>query len=515
MFVFCQVLHLAALGLAQTLSSSSAITSVSLSSVSQQTSTISSSPISSAQAPNSTSTSADLSNSTQIPSSNDTSIDNTNAQWSIFSPELSLPEAVFHAPTFDEPTYEITYPLGDLIVSGLRPLVMAYYCGWLVDTLPPEKIDYSRYDIIDYAFVILDANYNLDFAGMDTDILKRLVTCAHQHGTKVKVSIGGWTGSAHFSSAVSNAKNRLQVVQNIVDLYRQFNLDGIDIDWEYPGRQANPGNEVNPADSANYLELLRLLRSALPLKAKITAAATPVPFAGSDGEPMDDVSAFAEVLDWVLIMNYDTWGTTSNPGPNAPLYDACKNSTLPASSAAAGFNAWTKAGFPAHRLVLGLPSYGYISRTSTTHLRSRAKQTSLTFRQESDSDQSPSEDTDVDAAASRANIQLKSDEDNKDQGTISLRSMLKQGALVITKDKKEVTGAGGFTVHWDDCSGTPYLRSSRTKQVVPFDNARSIGMKASFVRQTEMRGVNFWDLQGDMVGSVLVNAARKALGRSI
>ncbi|KAJ8086766.1 hypothetical protein PM082_005589 [Marasmius tenuissimus] len=513
MFVFCQVLHLVALGLAQTLSSSSAITSISLSSVSQQSSTIPSSPVSSTQSSNSDSTSADPSNSTQIPGSNDTSIDNVNAQWSIFSPELSLPqpEVVFHAPTF-----EFTDPLGDdLTVSGLRPLVMAYYCGWLVDTLPPEKIDYSRYDIIDYAFVILDANYNLDFAGMDSDVLKRLVTCAHQHGTKVKVSIGGWTGSAHFSSAVSDAKNRLQVVQNIVDLYRRFNLDGIDIDWEYPGRQANPGNEVNRADSANYLEFLRLLRSALPSKAKITAAATPVTFAGLDGEPMDDVSAFAKVLDWVLIMNYDTWGTTSNPGPNAPLYDACKNSTQPASSAAAGFNAWTKAGFPARQLVLGLPSYGYISRTSTTHLRSRAKQTSLTFRQESGLDQSPSELTDVGAAASRTNIQLKSDDDNKDQGTISLRSMLKQGALAITKDKKEVIGAGGFTVYWDDCSGTPYLRSSGAKQVVPFDTARSIGMKASFVRQTEMRGVNFWDLQGDMVGSVLVNAARKALGRSI
>ena len=81
-------------------------------------------------------------------------------------------------------------------MSGIQPLVMAYYCGWLSDTLPPEKIEYSKYDIIDYAFVILDTNHNLDFAGISTDVLKRLVSCAHQHGTKVKVSIGGWTGSA-------------------------------------------------------------------------------------------------------------------------------------------------------------------------------------------------------------------------------------------------------------------------------------------------------------------------------
>ncbi|KAL0573008.1 hypothetical protein V5O48_008954 [Marasmius crinis-equi] len=483
-------LHLATLGLAQSISSSSPTTTTSLSSVSD---IATSSSVLSAQTPITAYTSAQPTNTTQDLNPNDTSTETVHSQWSLFEPGASLPEAVFHVPTL-----EFKDPQGDeFTVSGVRPLVMAYYCGWLVDTLPPEQIDFSKYDIIDYAFVVLDANYNLGFAGMSPDVLRRLVNSAHQHGTKVKVSIGGWTGSGYFSSAVSNVNNRLRLVQNIRELYRSYNLDGIDIDWEYPGRSANGGNQVSPSDSANFLEFLRLLRSALPKGARITAAASPVTFAGPDGRPMKDVSGFAKVLDWVLIMNYDTWGTTSKPGPNAPLHDGCRNSTQPASSAAAAFNAWTGAGFPASQLALGLPSYGYISRSSVSQLRGRDDETTPATEQDM-----------MSAGRSSANVRLKSDESG-DQGSISLRSMIQQGALAQKGD--EVVGAGGFKTYWDDCSGTPFLRSSSAKQVVPFDNARSIGMKAAFVKKTGMRGVNFWDLHGDMIGYLLANAARKAL----
>ena len=94
----------------------------------------------------------------------------------------------------------------------------------------------------------------------------------------------------------------------MLDLYTAYNLDGIDIDWEYPGQEGNPGNCVSADDTANFLLFLQLLRATLPRTAKITAAVQPEPLVGSDGNPMADVSEFAKVLDWVLIMNYDVWG---------------------------------------------------------------------------------------------------------------------------------------------------------------------------------------------------------------
>lgn len=61
-------------------------------------------------------------------------------------------------------------------------------------------------------------------------------------------------------------------------------------------------------DSANFLFFLQELRAALPQGALITAATQVWPFADENGNPMGDVSAFAKVLDWILIMNYDIWG---------------------------------------------------------------------------------------------------------------------------------------------------------------------------------------------------------------
>ncbi|TCD60185.1 hypothetical protein EIP91_010599 [Steccherinum ochraceum] len=254
-----------------------------------------------------------------------------------------------------------------------RPLVMAYYPDWATADFPPEKIDFDRVDWIDFAFAVPDAQYNFNWDGADDGgaLLGRLVSAAHAKGKKVKVSIGGWTGSRYFSPATSSDATRRTLASNILALYNQYNLDGIDIDWEYPAQQGDSANAVSPNDTANYLAFLRLLRKTLPPQAKITAAAMTVPWAGPDGQPLADMSGFAKVLDWVLIMNYDTWGSSSKPGPNAALNDACHNSTQPSANAVSSVQIWTKAGFPANQLVLGVPSYGYISRSSATRLRQR------------------------------------------------------------------------------------------------------------------------------------------------
>ena len=107
---------------------------------------------------------------------------------------------------------------------------------------------------------------------------------------------------------MADAQGRATLADNMLALYAQYGLDGIDIDWEYPSQEGSGGNIVSAADSANFLAFLRTLRATLPPNATITAATQTVPFAGADGNPMGDVSEFARVLDWVLLMNYDTWG---------------------------------------------------------------------------------------------------------------------------------------------------------------------------------------------------------------
>lgn len=61
-------------------------------------------------------------------------------------------------------------------------------------------------------------------------------------------------------------------------------------------------------------------------------------------------------------------GASSTPGPNAPLGNLCGTSSQPEASAQAAFSQWTKAGFPANKLLLGLPLYGYVSKSKATTL---------------------------------------------------------------------------------------------------------------------------------------------------
>ncbi|KAG9317434.1 glycoside hydrolase superfamily [Chiua virens] len=120
------------------------------------------------------------------------------------------------------------------------------------------------------------------------------------------------------------------------------------------------------------LEFFKILRRKLPPNAMISAAVQDTPFVGQDGKPMKDVSAFAPLLDLVTLMNYDIYETRQPPGPNAPLSNACADSSQPNDNAAAAYNSWTSAGFPADRIFLGVPAYGYVVQSQAGRLSARS-----------------------------------------------------------------------------------------------------------------------------------------------
>lgn len=174
------------------------------------------------------------------------------------------------------------------------------------------------------AFAVPDENFNLYFTQQDSeDLLRRVVDLAQGNGTEVLLSVGGWSGSEHFSQGVATAENRETFATNLANIVNEFGLDGIDLDWEYPG---SPGatHDYAPDDSANLTLLLELLRQKLGDDKEITMAVSVRPFTGADGQPLtvrlsDTFRAFGMHADFrsaslnrMSLTKLNTWTTSSS-----------------------------------------------------------------------------------------------------------------------------------------------------------------------------------------------------------
>lgn len=201
---------------------------------------------------------------------------------------------------------------------------------------------------------------------------------------KILISIGGWTWSTYFSAAAA-PENRAAFVQSCIDQYIEGNLpllagdvaggpgsaanifDGFDIDWEYPDNPGN-GNAYGPQDTANFTGLLAEFRHQLDALGKQTghhyllSAALP---SGVDKYSNIQLNQIGHYLDWGGLMTYDMHGTWDAQGPtdfNAPLFcDPRDPSPAPAKTYCINSSVlgYLRAGFPAHKLVLGIPLYGH------------------------------------------------------------------------------------------------------------------------------------------------------------
>lgn len=378
--------------------------------------------------------------------------------------------------------------------------------------------------VLSAAFAIPAADMTLYWTQWNSaDLLKRTVKAGHAGGSKVCITIGGWTGSQYFSDAVKTSQNRETFANNIAAMVREYGADGVDIDWEYPGQNGAPGNVIAAADSANLLTFLALLRGKFG-NDKIISLATPTNvWLGPEGQPLADVSSYAKYIDHVFIMNYDVWGSSANPGPNAP-YSTCSGSWQPGANAIAAVAAWKKAGMPANKIMLGLPSYGYVSDSTAStliHKRSQRSQhmEAMHARRIAAEARSNMHDGNLRPRLDE-NAEVKRDLVSRaDAGDISSfkNSQIQFNQLVSYKVLSLSTtgvwyGKNGYTRKWDDCSSTPYAYNQDRSTVVTYDDPTSLKIKAQFARDQGLAGTGMWDISGDTSDWALVKATRAGLG---
>jgi LysM repeat protein len=138
------------------------------------------------------------------------------------------------------------------------------------------------------------------------------------------VSFGGWalsTDPASYNIIRQAIINNCETfATNLAQFAEDEGLDGIDIDWEYPGAPdiLVGGQPIGKAsDGLDYLKFLTVLKKKLCTKKSVSIAA-PASYWYLKAFPIDRI---ASVIDYIVYMTYDLHGQWDYGNPNS--FDMC------------------------------------------------------------------------------------------------------------------------------------------------------------------------------------------------
>ncbi|KAI1038207.1 hypothetical protein LB503_012120 [Fusarium chuoi] len=379
-----------------------------------------------------------------------------------------------------------------------------YFAGFHANRgFPVSAMPWDKYTDVKYAFAETSPDGSLNVSGSQPENIPCFVKDAKKHNVKPLISIGGWTGSRHFSTNIGSAKNRTIFVKNVINFVEKYGFEGFEIDWEYPNRQGLGCNDINENDTANLLEFFKEIRKDPKGKNYyITAAGSVFPWNDKTGVASKDVSGFANVINYIMLMNYDYYGAWSAvAGPNSPLYRKC-DPRNDQGAAEDSITQWTGAGMPASQLVLGAPNYGHGFKINSTSAFGKSKNHKLQLypaHNSTDRFQGSSWDNDplIDACGNP----------NPPGGTYPFWSLIKEAHFLDTKGNP----ASGIASAWDNCSQTPVLYDAKREIYVSYDNAASFYDKGKFVLKHKLAGFGTYEAGGDY-NNILIDSIRSAVG---
>jgi chitinase len=363
------------------------------------------------------------------------------------------------------------------------PYVVGYYPEWgtydrnyQVYDIPAQKIN-----IINYAFAKINDEGEIDhfdayaatdkfFPGDSWDEnlrgnLKQLIKLKNRFPhLRTMVSVGGWTLSGPFSNMAMTEAGRNKFADSCVAYIRAYQFDGVDIDWEYPVGGGLFGG--HPADKQNFTLLLQALRAKLNAASiqdgktyLLTIAAPAGPDKIANIEPLN----ISQHLDFINVMTYDFHGTWENTTDHhAPLYGADGNPFTPQTdflSTMAAMKAYTDAGVPAHKLLVGYPIYGRGWRgvPATNNGLRQPSQGAATGTWE--------------------------------PGMFDYKDLVNRMAL----------NPGQYSTFWDDTQKASYIYSASQQNglFVTYDSPQAAQTKLDWAKSKGFNGAMFWELSGD------------------
>jgi chitinase len=371
-----------------------------------------------------------------------------------------------------------------------------------------------------------DINQDDPLAGIVGEFYRMKKSFPH---IKVLASIGGWSFSDPFFefSATPQGRERFAAaVANFLERYDVF--DGVDIDWEFPGRGGyTEGLQGSPSDGTNNTLMLRETRAWLNELGRRKGKSYELTVAAGASETLMANARWAEshaYLDRINVMTYDfygPWNTTY--GSHSPLYDAgCRTTPTAGLSVDAAIRYLQTAGVPSTKLNVGLASYGkgwqdVIGGSADGPFNGQAyfgtPISSITHPKIAPGDEGTIQLNWLYAGSYWPGAPMP-----PNFLTDRMLYKIESGGGFGGIGNGSFRGANGYELFRDDCAKAEYLWNpaagtrygQTTGTLISLDTPYSVSAKSDYVRQRGLGGVFMWEIKSDP--SLLLNYANRQLG---
>ncbi|HET6567470.1 MAG TPA: glycoside hydrolase family 18 protein [Rhodothermales bacterium] len=340
-----------------------------------------------------------------------------------------------------------------------RYIISPYLFGARLDI---SQIRAEEITGINYAFALVNDKGEIYFRNPERaaqHLAQLQALKAKNPNLKIIISVGGW-GADGFSDAVLTDASREKFAASIIEMIKNYGLDGVDLDWEYPG-QPGPGIKYRPEDKHNFTLALKTIREHLDHlsdergrsgydRYKLTIAT-----AGGEYFEHTEMGKLHQYLDYVNVMAYDLFGS----GPITGFHSGLDQSDFPGAATRTTVNLVEQhlaAGVPPRKIVVGSAFYGKGWAGVNPAHNGRNQPYERAY------------------------------------GRFSYRVLVEQ---YINKN--------GFRRYWDDAAQAPYLWNADSTIFIGYDDPQSLRAKAAYVKKMGLGGMMWWEHSQDYNNELL------------